>query len=118
MEINNNEQYKIGDWVKLHSSKGEQIHGYIEKMPENKNLIQLRVVESDNEWLSGHSIQVETKKIKLEKNEIAYSIGELEQLIDLALSTKDEAWFDSLVLKYKLLNAKKKTGNKSLSSNK
>jgi|SRR5699024_3486671 len=116
MEEKNRNKFEIGDWVRLQSNKGEHIHGYVEKRPENKDVVQLRVIASDNEWLSGHSIQVKTNKIEKDHDFLEHSIGELEQLIDLALLTKDEAWFDSLVLKYKALKDEEKAQQSHYSS--
>ncbi|WP_067836257.1 hypothetical protein [Amphibacillus sediminis] len=105
MEAQDNKRVMIGDWVKLRSSKGERIHGYVEKHTTEENVLQLRVISSDNHLLKGHSIQVQVAKLEKEKPFTRYTLGELEQLIDLALSTNDRAWFDALSMQYQhLLN--------------
>lgn len=103
------QEYKkvmVGDWVKLKSSKGELIHGYVEKTIDNNEVVQLRVVTSDNQFLSGQSIQVELNKVTLDQENEQFSVAEIKQLIDLALLTNDKAWFDSLMIKYQALKVK------------
>ncbi|SEN46622.1 IDEAL domain-containing protein [Amphibacillus marinus] len=101
--MNKDVEVKIGDWVKLQSSKGERIHGYIEKEMNGEKVMQLRVVTSDNHLLAGHSIQVQAYKLEREKRFSRYTLGELEQLIDLSLLTRDRAWFDALTAQYSYL---------------
>ncbi|HHU19425.1 MAG TPA: IDEAL domain-containing protein [Bacilli bacterium] len=99
-------QIMIGDWVNLRSSKGEQIHGYVEKTTGDHEVVQLRVVSSENQILVGQSIQVQVNKVTKEDEIEQYSAGELKQLIDLALLTNDKAWFGSLMTKYQKLKIK------------
>lgn len=94
---------KIGDWVNLSSSKGERIHGYVEKTTGDREVVQIRVVSSENQILVGQSIQVQVSKVSRENEVEQYSAGELKQLIDLALLTNDKAWFDSLMKEYQAL---------------
>lgn len=101
-------QIKIGDWVNLRSGKGEWIHGYIEKMTGDREVVQLRVVSSENQLLSGQSIQVQVSKVTIAEANEQYSAGELKQLIDLALLTNDKAWFDSLMQEYQALKVEQK----------
>jgi len=96
-------QVEVGDWVKLRTKKGERIHGFIEKEMTDEEVVQLRVIASDNHLLSGHSIQVHTVKLELEPISKYHTLGELEQLIDLALLTNDKAWFDALSDQYNYL---------------
>ncbi|WP_017472117.1 IDEAL domain-containing protein [Amphibacillus jilinensis] len=105
MGTQNKQQVQIGDWVKLQSSKGERIHGYVEKHTGNNQVLQLRVVTSDNHLLAGHSIQVQLDKLERETPFTRYTLAELEQLIDLALLTNDKAWFDALSTQYKHLHS-------------
>lgn len=93
----------IGDWVNLRSSKGQWIHGYVEKRIGDNDLVQLRVVSSENQLLSNQTIQVQVSKVTKEHDNEQYSAGELKQLIDLALLTNDKAWFDALMSEYQTL---------------
>jgi len=108
MDKKNKYQAKIGDWVKLKSSKGELISGYIEKEANEEDFLQLRVVASENQLILGQSIRVQMHKVKKQKDSEYYSVGELKQLIDLALLTNDKAWFDSLMKKYQKLKVEQK----------
>lgn len=98
-----NDKVQLGDWVKLHSKKGERIHGYIEKALGEDELVQIRVIASDNQFLSGHSIQVNAVKLEVEPITKYFTLKELEQLIDLALETNDREWFDTLTDQYHFL---------------
>lgn len=91
---------QIGDWVRTKSSKGERIHGFVEKSEQDSNRVQLKVIASDNKLLSGHSIQVSQSKITIEDTFRDFAVIELEQLIDLALLTNDKAWFDELTTQF------------------
>lgn len=108
MNSEKNNQVKVGDWVKLKSSKGERIYGYVEKKPVDNELVQLRVVSSENELISGQSIQVLMHKVRKQETKEQHSVSELKQLIDLALLTNDETWFDALMEQYQALKVKQK----------
>lgn len=108
MNSEKNNQVKVGDWVKLKSSKGERIYGYVEKKPVDNELVQLRVVSSENELISGQSIQVLMHKVQKQETKEQHSVSELKQLIDLALLTNDETWFDALMEQYQALKVKQK----------
>lgn len=101
-------KFIIGDWVNLRSSKGELINGYVEKMTGDHEVVQIRVVSSENQLLSGQSIQVQMSKVAIAEATEQYSAGELKQLIDLALLTNDKAWFDSLMQEYQTLQVEQK----------
>lgn len=103
MKAEERKQVNVGDWVKLQSNKGERIHGFVEKQLEEENRVQIRVIASDNHLLTNHSIQVHVVKLQVEPDSKYYTLGELEQLIDLALQTNDKAWFDALSDQYNYL---------------
>ncbi|MCZ0701968.1 uncharacterized protein YpiB (UPF0302 family) [Natronobacillus azotifigens] len=100
MEKNRYKSIQVGDWVETESSKGQRILGFIEKDTEEENMLQLRVIMSDNDMLTGHSIQVNQSKLTMQESNSNYSVQELAQLIDLALLTNDKAWFDELTAQY------------------
>ncbi|GGM41583.1 hypothetical protein GCM10011351_29690 [Paraliobacillus quinghaiensis] len=106
MEINQTNEVQVGDWVRAKSSKGELIHGFVEKNALDHNVIQLKVVTSDNKMLMGHSIQINQMKINKLDAPGPKTEKQLRQLIDIALETKDEAWFFELT---KELNSVKNT---------
>ncbi|MCK1993820.1 IDEAL domain-containing protein [Peribacillus muralis] len=91
-----NKQFENGDWVQGRSREGELIHGFIETLSRNQDIIKVNVVESDNEKAIGKAIWIPSKWTeKLPDLEISNE-SDLLALIDLALLSKDETWFMEL----------------------
>ncbi|KWW21347.1 MULTISPECIES: IDEAL domain-containing protein [Peribacillus] len=91
-----NRPFENGDWVQGRSREGELIHGFIETIGRNQDIIKVNVVESDNEKAVGKSIWIPSKWTqKLPDLEISNE-SHLLALIDLALLSKDETWFMEL----------------------
>ncbi|MEY9866637.1 hypothetical protein ABIE66_002016 [Peribacillus sp. B2I2] len=91
-----NNQFKNEDWVQGRSREGELIHGFIEKVSADREIVKVNVVESDNEKAVGKSIWIPSKWAeKLPDLEISNE-NHLLALIDLALLSKDETWFMEL----------------------
>lgn len=103
MDKEEDRSVQIGDWVQTESSKGESIHGFVEKAQNQGYLVQLRVIASDNKQLQGQTVQVNSQKLSIEERFADYSVYELKQLIDLSLLTGDKAWFDALSEQYQNL---------------
>ncbi|WP_079709608.1 IDEAL domain-containing protein [Paraliobacillus ryukyuensis] len=111
MGTNHNTSVQVGDWVSAKSSRGELIHGFVEKNALDHNVIQLRVVASDNKMLMGHSIQINQSKINRLDNNLLKTETQLKQLIDFALETRDQEWFNELLNQLQYLKKHKKKGN-------
>ncbi|MGE6376744.1 IDEAL domain-containing protein [Peribacillus muralis] len=91
-----NKQFENGDWVQGRSREGELIHGFIETLSRNEDLVKVNVVESDNEKAIGKAIWIPSKWTeKLSDLEISNE-SDVLALIDLALISKDETWFMEL----------------------
>ncbi|WP_206197137.1 hypothetical protein [Peribacillus frigoritolerans] len=87
-----NNHFNNGDWVQGRSRDGELIHGFIESVSDNREIVKVNVVESDNEKAVGKSIWIPSKWAeKLPDQEISNE-NHLLALIDLALLSKDETW--------------------------
>lgn len=114
MEINQNTSLQIGDWVRAKSSKGILMHGFVEKNELDHNVVQLRVVASDNKMLTGQSIQINQSKINRLSSDFSKTENQLNALIDIALETRDEDWFHDLVSQ---LNNLKRTKEKNILNN-
>lgn len=95
-EMVENNLFKNGDWVQGKSRDGELIHGFVETVSDNREIVKVNVVESDNEKAVGKSIWIPSKWTeKLPDLEISNE-AHLLALIDLALLSKDETWFMDL----------------------
>ncbi|TWT26453.1 IDEAL domain-containing protein [Planomicrobium sp. CPCC 101110] len=87
---------KTSDWVKGVSRHGELIIGFVESMNVAKEAVNVTVVKSDNEELIGRTIPMSVKQVENIPSGHTKDAGQLEFLIDLALSTGDEEWFIEL----------------------
>jgi hypothetical protein len=95
-EMVENNLFKNGDWVQGKSREGELIHGFVENVSDNREIVKVNVVESDNEKAVGKSIWIPSRWTeKLPDLEISNETH-LLALIDLALLSKDETWFMEL----------------------
>ncbi|GGG03210.1 hypothetical protein [Paenibacillus abyssi] len=96
-------KFEISDWVQGTTRNGELIHGFIETIDRVDGIVKVNIVESDNEDIIGKHVAVREywlKKLPL------LPIDEPEHinnLIDIALSTWDEAWFMELSAKLKAI---------------
>jgi uncharacterized protein YpiB (UPF0302 family) len=87
---------ETGNWVKGNLLSGELIIGYIESLSSLEGVAKVTIVTSDNNELSGRTIALLTSQLKCLP---AANVSNKEQilfLIDLALSTGDEEWFNEL----------------------
>ena len=99
---------KNSDWVKGISRHGELVIGFIDSMNIIQEAVYVVVAESDNEELIGKTIPMSAKQVESIPATDTKDAGQLEFLIDLALSTGDKEWFHELSEE---LNAKKQTVN-------
>lgn len=93
---NHSSMLEIGDWVKGSLLSGELILGYIESLSNIEGVAKVTIVTSDNKDIIGRTIAFLTNKLK---HLPAVNVTNKEQilfLIDLALSTGDEDWFNEL----------------------
>ncbi|MBB6452607.1 gamma-glutamylcyclotransferase (GGCT)/AIG2-like uncharacterized protein YtfP [Salirhabdus euzebyi] len=93
---NINQILREGDWVKGVGKHGELIHGFVVKFDIHTSKLTIKVVQSDNELIIGKVVRLDQREIKKIEPLWSYSEKELEALIDLALSSRDEAWFIKL----------------------
>lgn len=59
-----NNQLNNGDWVQGRSRDGELIHGYIETVSANREIVKVNVVESDNKKRSGNRFRFRVNGLK------------------------------------------------------
>ncbi|ARK30185.1 IDEAL domain-containing protein [Halalkalibacter krulwichiae] len=99
MEINNKKTLRVGDWIKGKSRTGELIHGYIDGIELYNTLIRVLILKSDNKNLVGRYMKLDEREVEVQSPITNFNEGELLNLIDMALSTKDERWFYELASK-------------------
>ncbi|MBY0147477.1 IDEAL domain-containing protein [Neobacillus niacini] len=99
--LNNNHfpMLELGDWVKGNLLSGELIIGYIDSLSILEGVAKVTIVTSDNKDICGKTVALLTSQLKCLP---AANVSNKEQilfLIDLALSTGDEEWFNELSAK-------------------
>ncbi|GIO33354.1 MULTISPECIES: hypothetical protein [Paenibacillus] len=100
-------KFEIGDWVQGKTVDGEFIHGYIETADAQREIVRVRVVQSDHEEAVGKTVSVRGSWLKLLPVNSLEDPDNLESLVDLALSTMDEVWFQELTDRMKQLRSDK-----------
>ncbi|MFF2875823.1 IDEAL domain-containing protein [Gottfriedia sp. NPDC057991] len=96
MNLNNNSILKTGDWVKGISLKGELVIGYVESLTILDEIVKVNVITSDNKTTVGKTIQMLNRNVKKMPDAKVTNKEQIHFLIDLALSTGDEDWFNEL----------------------
>jgi hypothetical protein len=92
---------QIGDWVSGTSVEDERIFGYIEEIHDDAGLVAVRVMKSDRPEAVGQKLRSRKQRVKKLPVRKPKAEGELMSLIDLALATHDQAWFEELIGKLK-----------------
>lgn len=87
---------RAGDWVTGHTSEGELVHGYVASIDTFQGTIAIQVTDSDHEAAIGREISVPNRAVRKLPEEAFDREEDLLALIDLALATRDEPWFDEL----------------------
>lgn len=101
------------DWVKGKSMTGALFHGYIESMNTYSDLVKVRVIESDNELIMGKSIEAMRKSLSSLSDVPFRDADDVRSLINLALQTKDEEWFQELTEQLSSYQQDKKSRHQS-----
>lgn len=108
---------QIGDWVSGTSIEDERVFGYIEEIHDDAGLVAVRVMKSDRPEAVGQKLRSRKQRVKKLPAHVPTTEGELMNLIDLALATHDQKWFEELVNKLQQVQKKHKaTDSDSLSS--
>ena len=100
---------EIGDWVTGNTADSELVHGFIEAINALQDTFEIHVTHSDNEAVIGRLIELNRKAVKKLPETAAGNEAELMNWIELALMTKDEAWFSELSAALVRLRQKPKT---------
>ncbi|MBB6671360.1 IDEAL domain-containing protein [Cohnella nanjingensis] len=88
--------FEIGDWVMGHTGEGELVQGFVERVNVLQGTLGIHVVASDHEEAVGRAIDVRERGTK-KMPEFAFDRAEpILSMIDLALMTHDEHWFNEL----------------------
>lgn len=86
----------ISDWVKGKTKDGELIQGFIQSIDAVQGFATVYVVHSDNEDVKGKIVAVREHWLKKMQDLTLDDAQLVQNLIDMALATWDEAWFMEL----------------------
>mgnify|MGYP000524129207 CR=1 FL=1 len=86
----------ISDWVVATTSEDELVHGFVEAIAWQHGIAFVHVIASDQDEIIGHQIEVKLSTVKpLDMSGLDTEAG-VRSMIDLALSVRDEEWFNEL----------------------
>jgi hypothetical protein len=86
----------ISDWVVATTSDDELVHGYVESIAWQQGIALVHVIASDQESVIGRDIEVNLQGLKKLPERVLDTEAGVWNLIDLALSIRDEQWFMEL----------------------
>lgn len=93
--MKNKAKFNIGHWVQGKTWDKQRIYGYVINIENPEDIAKVYIVDSVNEELPGRMIRVLSKSLQ-KVPEQTLTKAALEQLIDIALLTRDEEWFKRL----------------------
>ncbi|MGO4273302.1 IDEAL domain-containing protein [Paenibacillus sp. TAF58] len=91
--------FVISDWVVATTNEDEMLHGYVESIDVLHGIARVQVIASDRETAIGKIMEVssqDVKKLPVSEFDIEEQV---KSLIDVALTTRDEQWFNELSAK-------------------
>jgi uncharacterized protein YpiB (UPF0302 family) len=94
---------QTGDWIKGTLRDGELIIGYIESL-DIPDVAKVSVVTSDNHEIIGKTVPILIERLKRLPVSNVSNKAQILFLIDLALSTGDQDWFNELSSKLNAMN--------------
>ncbi|WNS78055.1 IDEAL domain-containing protein [Domibacillus sp. DTU_2020_1001157_1_SI_ALB_TIR_016] len=93
--MKNKLRFQVGQWVEGETWDKQRIYGYVVKVGKPADITKVYIVDSANEELRGRMIHVLSKSLQKVPEQTPVEAA-IEQLIDLALLTKDQGWFEHL----------------------
>lgn len=112
-----NHEWKVGDWVSGVTRNDEKFHGYVLAFVSGKNAARIHVTASDHDELIGQEIKSELKRMEPIPASGPVTEGNVLNLIDLALSVRDEAWFLELTAQLKKIRSTTSNGKGNTTEN-
>jgi predicted RNA-binding protein Jag len=101
-----------GDWVTGKTANDEKFRGYVEQVDAYGGMVQVKVLESDHDVIIGHTVKAALVSVEPIPAETSRSEADLMNMIDIALQTRDRAWFEELTAE--LLALRGDAGSRSL----
>lgn len=106
----NQEWIKVSDWVSGTSAEDEKFIGYVESI-DVYGTVKVRVTQCDHEEAIGNTVSSSLSKLYKLTDYVPVEAG-LRSLLDLALMTRDQEWFDDLYANLRILQFDAAGGDK------
>lgn len=84
-----------GDWVSGTSKEDERFIGYVESV-DAYGTVKVRVTQCDHTEAVGEIVESSLARLEKMSEELQMDEADLKALMDLALMTRDKAWFEDL----------------------
>ncbi|NOU98369.1 hypothetical protein GC093_34885 [Paenibacillus sp. LMG 31456] len=101
---------QVGDWVSGTSLLDEKFIGYLEAITGNGKVM-VYVTQSDHDEAVGEWVEATLSKLEKLDDYVPNEVNDLQSLMDLALMTRDQAWFNELAAALRI--AQEKTAHRS-----
>ncbi|MCS7463778.1 hypothetical protein N0M98_27105 [Paenibacillus doosanensis] len=86
---------RVGDWVSGTSLEDEKFIGYVESI-DLYGMAKVRVTQCDHDGAVGEVLVASLAKMDKLAEYVPSEEADLRSLLDLALMTRDQAWFEDL----------------------
>ncbi|MCR8636418.1 MULTISPECIES: hypothetical protein [Paenibacillus] len=96
---------QVGDWVSGTSLLDERFIGYLESINGNGKVM-VYVTQSDHDEAVGEWIEGTLSKLEKLDDYVPNEVNDLQSLMDLALMTRDQAWFNELAAALRIAQEK------------
>ncbi|EJL42802.1 hypothetical protein BAG01nite_40520 [Brevibacillus agri] len=97
--MNREKMLASSEWVMGKSKHGELVQGFVETVDSSRGIAHVFVVKSDNEEAIGRLAAIPLQRLERMSTGTFDDLEQLHDLIELALVTKDKAWFMELTAK-------------------
>lgn len=111
MAVAKQEWIRVGDWVSGTSTEDEKFIGYVESVDVFGGA-RVRVTQCDHEAAIGELVDSTLSKMEKLADYVPAEEADLRSLMDLALMTRDQAWFEDLYASLRMNQYDSKNGSK------
>jgi len=95
MAVAKQDWIRVGDWVSGTSMDDEKFIGYVEAVDVYGG-VKVRVTQCDNEEAIGGTVDSMLTRMEKLGDYVPTEEADLRSLLDLALMTRDQSWFEDL----------------------
>lgn len=109
MAVAKQEFIRVGDWVSGTSMEDEKFIGYVEAIDVYGG-VKVRVTQCDHDEAVGELVDSLLGRMEKLADYVPVEEADLRSLLDLALMTRDQSWFDDLYSTLRMTQFDSKNG--------